>query len=179
MGRDRIRATAPYAIGLVAAAILFVLADRIQYTARPGQFGPDFWPKLAIGLLGVVCAWEIARGLLGARASAQGIAEILEHDGDAVPDEPSQPRLLAGGIALLAAYALLVNVTGFLLSTFMFLVAFMYLGRYRNHLAIWLIGTGMTLAVAFLFLRFAYVSLPRGVAPFDRFTDFVRVILGG
>jgi putative tricarboxylic transport membrane protein len=36
----------------------------------------------------------------------------------------------------------------------------------------------MTVAIAILFIRFAYVSLPRGEPPFDRFTDLVRLLIG-
>ena len=55
--------------------------------------------------------------------------------------------------------------------TFLFLVAFMYLGRYRAHLVIWLASIIGTLFVAIIFLKVVYVSLPRGVPPFDRVTD--------
>ena len=60
---------------------------------------------------------------------------------------------------------------GFLLSTFLFLAAFMYLGRYRKHVAIWGTSAVVTVLCGVLFLRFAYVSLPRGDPPFDRVTD--------
>ena len=55
----------------------------------------------------------------------------------------------------------------------------MYLGRYRKHVAIWSISAIIILLAALLFMRFAYVSLPRGVPPFDHFTDFIRIMLGG
>jgi len=75
-------------------------------------------------------------------------------------------------------YALVVNTLGFLLATFLFITAFMYLGRYRNHVAIWSISVAATFLIALLFLRIAYVSLPRGAPPFDAFTDFIRMIVG-
>ena len=59
------------------------------------------------------------------------------------------------------------TILGFLLATFLFLAAFMYLGRYRNHVAIWAISAVVTLLTALMFLRIAYVSLPRGEPPFD------------
>ena len=45
---------------------------------------------------------------------------------------PTYPGLLIGGIVLVAIYAVVVDILGFLLSTFLFLAAFMYLGRYRT-----------------------------------------------
>lgn len=176
--RTQVRSALPYMVGLLLAIMLFVYANQIQYTPRPGQIGPDFWPKVAIVLMAVVCIVEIVRAAMGA-AEARGIEEVLETEGEASAEEPKYPRLLLAGVALVLAYAVLVSLTGFLLTTFGFLAAFMYLGRYRNHVAIWAISAGMTIVIAFLFIRFAYVSLPRGVPPFDRFTDLVRAAVGG
>jgi hypothetical protein len=55
----------------------------------------------------------------------------------------------------------------------------MYLGRYRRHGMVWGVSGAITLTAALIFIRFAYVSLPRGTPPFDAITDFVRVMLGG
>jgi hypothetical protein len=178
MGNSTIRRIAPYVAGLIIAVTLYVLAARIEYRPRPGVLGPDTWPKMAVVLLGVTCLFEIVRGLAGAR-EARGIESALDPDSDGEEQSGTHPWLLAGGIALLAAYAVLVPVLGFLLATFLFLALFMYLGRYRKHVAVWSTAAGVTVLVALLFLRIAYVSLPRGMPPFDRFTDFVRVMLGG
>jgi putative tricarboxylic transport membrane protein len=173
MGDTHIKLALPYLIGLAAAVALFVYAGQIQYSARPGQLGPDFWPKLAIGLMAIMCVFEIVKIALGARVEAQGIAETLDQEDDAEEGAVRFPGLLAGGIGLVLAYGLLVPVLGFLISTFAFLVAFMYLGRYRSHGPIWLAGLLGTLVLAVVFLKVVYVSLPRGVPPFDRVTDAV------
>jgi hypothetical protein len=178
MTQSALRSALPYIVGLVIAALLYFFAQQIEYTPRPGTLGPDVWPKAAIALMAVVCAIEIARAFIGVKHEPQGVAEVLEQDetGEATP---SFPGLLAGGIALTIVYAVAVNVLGFLLSTFLFLAAFMYVGRYRNHLAIWSVSAGVTFMAALIFIRFAYVSLPRGTPPFDAFTDLVRTGLGG
>ncbi len=71
----------------------------------------------------------------------------------------------------MAIYAVLVPVLGFILGTFLFLAAFMYVGGYREHAAIWGTSAAVTIFCGILFLRIAYVSLPRGIPPFDRATD--------
>ncbi len=179
MDKATIRFTLPYVIGLGVAALLFHFAQQIEFTPRPGSLGPDFWPKLAIGLMAAVCLFEIARGLLGMRTETHGVADALEAEEETEENAPTYPMLLIGGVVLVAVYALVVETLGFLLSTFLFLAAFMYLGRYRRHAAVWLTSAGVTLAAAVLFMRIAYVSLPRGTPPFDAVTDFIRVILGG
>lgn len=178
MNRTALRATLPYVIGLAIAALLFYFAQKIEYTHRPNTLGPAFWPEAAIGLMTLACLFEIARGFLGFKNEARGVEEILE-SGETEAPVKTYPVLLAGGIALVTIYAVVVDYFGFLLSTFFFLAAFMYLGRYRRHLAIWLTSLGVTFGAALLFMRIAYVSLPRGVPPFDVVTDIVRTILGG
>jgi putative tricarboxylic transport membrane protein len=178
MDRNAIRSALPYFVGLAVAAALFLYAGQIQYTQRPGLLGPDFWPKVAVGLMAAACLFEIGRIFAGLKSETHGVADAIEtEDGD----EPvkTYPWLLIGGVVLVTIYAFVVNTLGFLLSTFLFLAAFMYLGRYRKHVAVWTVSAVITLLAALIFMRFAYVSLPRGTPPFDAFTDFIRVILGG
>jgi hypothetical protein len=178
MSKNALRSAAPYVVGLVVAALLYHFAQDIEYTPRPGALGPDFWPKAAILLMAVVCLVEIGRILLGWKAEAYGVAEALEAEEEEA--EPTKyPWLLAGGIVLVGGYAIVIDTLGFLISTFLFLAAFMYLGRYRNHLAVWGTSIAITFLSALIFMRIAYVSLPRGAPPFDAVTDFVRVMLGG
>ena len=180
MGNTALRQTIPYVAGLIVSGILYHYAQQIEYTPRQGDLGPDFWPKATIAVMALICLIEIGRRLLGMNQETHGIAETFEKEDDNEEAEgPKYPRLLIGGVALVLVYAAVVTTLGFLLSTFIFLVAFMYLGRYRNHLAIWLTSTGITLGAALLFMRIAYVSLPRGAPPFDAFTDFIRLIIGG
>jgi hypothetical protein len=60
----------------------------------------------------------------------------------------------------------------------LFLAAFIYLGRYRRHAVIWAFSSAMTVLMGVLFLRVAYVSLPRGIPPFDRISDLFLLIPG-
>ena len=178
MDKSAIRLTFPYIFGLAVATVLFFFARQIEYTPRPGMLGPDFWPKMAIGLMAAVCLFEILRALAGVRSETHGVADALEKD-NVEEAAPTYPGLLIGGIVLVAIYAVVVDIIGFLLSTFLFLAAFMYLGRYRRHVAVWSTSAIVTVLAALIFMRFAYVSLPRGEPPFDAFTDFVRIMLGG
>jgi putative tricarboxylic transport membrane protein len=178
MDQRSLRAILPYLLGLAIAIALFIYAGQIDYTPRADELGPAFWPRLAIGLMAVSCGFEILRDLTGGiRAEAHGITDSLDQESDS-GDEPKYPLLLIGGVVLVAIYAVLVPVLGFVLGTFLFLAAFMYLGRYRNHAAIWGASAAVTLLCGVLFLRIAYVSLPRGLAPFDRIADAFLLIPG-
>ncbi len=176
---QRFRAALPYMLGLAIAAVLYHVAGTISYPARPGQLGPDFWPRLAIAIIAIVCMYEIARRIIVGSAgnSLQGIAEHLE--GEELDEEGAHANarsriyMLLGGLALTFAYAVLVPIFGFLLASYLFLIVFMYLGGIRNHTAVWASSTIGILVFAFIFLKVVYVSLPRGVPPFDQVTQFV------
>jgi putative tricarboxylic transport membrane protein len=178
MTLGQLKSIVPYAAGLALAGALYVYTGHIDFTPRTGQLGPDVWPRLAIGLMAAACTFEIVRRIVLGATLTRGVVDLLEQSDEAEEAAPTYPWLLAGGVALVVAYALVVNTLGFLLATFLFIAAFMYLGRYRNHAAIWSISVAATFLLALLFLRIAYVSLPRGEAPFDAFTDFIRMIVG-
>ena len=171
---DRVKNALPYALLLIGAIGFYLLAQQIQYDARPGQWGPDLWPKLAIGLIVVVCLFELLRAFFSdGRVEAVGITEQFEQGEPAVEEAPRRPILLIAGIGLTIAYGMLVNTLGFPLATFLFLVAFMYVGGFRSHGVILLSSLIGAVAFTVAFLRIVYVSLPRGTPPFDRVTDLL------
>jgi hypothetical protein len=170
MDKALFRSVLPYAVGLAIAVALYLYAGTILYSPRPGQLGPETWPRLAILLLGVSCLFELTRRLIVGNKDATGFLEAFDRE-EAEDKQPVYPRLLIGGIVLMAIYAVLVPVLGFILGTFLFLAAFMYVGGYRDHAAIWGTSAAVTIFCGILFLRIAYVSLPRGIPPFDQATD--------
>lgn len=179
---QRFKPTIPYFVGLAAAAFLYYLSTNITYPARPGQLGPEFWPRVAIAIIVIACLYEIVRLLIvgSAESRVQGIAEHLEGeelDGCEEADGGRRPYLLIGGIVLTLAYAVLVSKLGFLLASYLFLILFMYLGGIRNHVAIWASSTIGMLLFAFIFLKVVYVSIPRGEPPFDQVTQFVMDLM--
>lgn len=174
MDRARAMAALPYGILLAASLLFFGLAGNIRYAPHPGQIGPDLWPKFALGLIAIVSLVEIARALLGRRAEVRGVVDALAQGSDEEAEAfPRRPALLLAGAGLTLLYGVVVPFLGFPLATFGFLVAFMYIGAYRAHLAIWVASAIGAVAISSLFLNVVYVSLPRGVPPFDRVTDFI------
>src|SRR5690606_34764117 len=103
---QRLKAALPYLVGLAIAGVLYHVAGNINYPARPGQLGPDFWPRLALAVIAIVCLYEIVRLIVvgSAEGRVQGIAEHLE--GDDFDGEEGQANagfgiyMLLGGLAL-------------------------------------------------------------------------------
>ena len=176
MDKALLRSIGPYVVGLAIATALYIYAGTFEYTARAGELGPDVWPRLAILLMGASCLWELTRRLFIANKDAAGFLEAFDHEPEAEEPQPVYPRLVIGGIVLMGIYAVIVPILGFILGTFLFLAAFMYVGGYRAHGVVWGASAGVTIFCGILFLRIAYVSLPRGIAPFDRVTDIFFAI---
>jgi hypothetical protein len=170
MDKSVLRSVAPYFVGLAVAAFLYYSAQGIEYTQRAHELGPQTWPELAILLLGASCLFEIIRRVIVGNRDATGFIEAFERD-EEEEKTPVYPSLLIAGIVLMAIYAVVVPYVGFIFGTFLFLAAFMYVGGFRAHATIWLTSFFVTFLCGVLFLRIAYVSLPRGIEPFSMATD--------
>lgn len=171
MGGGRLRQVLPHGVMLVVSALLYGAASKIDVDTG-GRIGPAVWPKAVIAFMGLLCAYEIVKRLVGSSFAARGvIAEISQNPATvaqdpAAPAPSSHPRLLAWGIGLVAAYVVLVPWLGFFLSTLLFLWAFpLASGLWRPALngAVALAGA---LLLFFVFMRVAYISLPLGEGPF-------------
>ncbi len=173
----RLRRTIPYVIVLAITGALFVLASRIEFVAPGGRIGPDFWPKVILGLAMATCAYQIVKTLFLDASGDQvtGVLEsiIEEAPADKVPEAPPQrtyPLLIFAGIALTVAYVLLIERLGFFLCTFFYLAAFTWIGRYRRPLVVLVTSLVGSLTFMFVFMKVVYVSLPLGQEPFSQVT---------
>jgi putative tricarboxylic transport membrane protein len=160
----------PHTVMLVVACLLYWAATRIDVETG-GRIGPAVWPKAVIVFMGLLCVYEIvkrlvvgsdfvARGLLSGTNAAPGQPVKRE---DALPEHH---KMLAGGIALIAAYVFTVPWIGFFTATAAFLAVFPWIGGFRRPVVSLVIGLGGALALVVVFMRVAYISLPLGEGPF-------------
>ncbi len=176
---------APYAIVLALAAYLLHRAGQIDYLAPAGRIGPDFWPKLILGLMIAVCVYEIVRiAAFDRDPPAVGFVQrISPPAGAGAPnaaesDGPSYPLRLSLAIVATILYAALVPIVGFFLATFPYLVAFIRLGGYRRLTVAVPVSLVGSLLMLFFFWRIAYVSLPIGREPFASVSLFLMRTMG-
>ncbi len=169
----RLRHALPHLVMLAAAVFLYWSAGRIDaYTGGGMRIGPDAWPKAIIVLMGLLCAFEAGRRLLGHgnAAVAPGVAlrpEVPQPAAAGPPAPPhGRPGMLAGGIVLVAAYVLAVPWLGFFLTTAAFLALFPWVGGVRRPLLCAALGLIGSFLLVVLFMRIAYISLPLGEGPF-------------
>jgi putative tricarboxylic transport membrane protein len=175
---DRLKASAPYAALFAGAAYLYHGAGAFASAARPGQLGPDFWPRAILVLLMIVCGYEVVRRLLfgGPVSSPQPPAQAGAGEGA----EPAArfPLRLVAGVVLTIAYVLALDVLGFFVATALYLALFMIVGRYYRTRVIALSSVLGSLAFVFVFMKVVYVSLPLGTGPFKALSVWLLAMLG-
>lgn len=170
---SKLRRALPHGVMLVASLLLYWAATRIDVESG-GRIGPQVWPKAIIVFMGLLCAYEVVKRLVAqSPVSAEGLIADLQRDPtatahplDAEPPVATHPRMLAGGIALIAAYVLLVPWTGFFATTVVFLAAFPWIGGLRRPVLSAVLGIAGGLTLVVIFMRIAYISLPLGEGPF-------------
>jgi len=178
MAIEKIKKIVPYVIIIFISAYFYSLASGFKFSARPGHLGPDFWPKMLLGLAMVTCLYEIFK-----TAFFTTITKKKEVPSEAQSEKKSAtkstyPELLIIGIVMTVAYAYFIDVLGFLLCTFLYFALFMLVGRYRKLWAVLANSVIGTLVLVFIFMKVVYVSLPLGQGPFQSITLFVLGLMG-
>ncbi|HSU42591.1 MAG TPA: tripartite tricarboxylate transporter TctB family protein [Casimicrobiaceae bacterium] len=176
----KLTSLAPYVALCAAAAWLYRDAGAFAAAARPGQLGPDFWPRAILVLLIVVCVCELVRRLLFERtASDKPQASHTSSVDDAqLASDDRFAWCLAGGIGLTIAYVLALDWLGFFVATALYLALFMAVGRYRRVRVIVSASVLGSLAFVYVFMKIVYVSLPLGRGPFKALSVWLLALLG-
>lgn len=182
----RLRRLSPYVLVGMLGVFLFHTATQFEFHHREGVLGPDFWPRLVLGLLIFVCVCEIARIALATDPDDGTAASVLEEiardvDTDPGPEEPapeSHPWRLLAGMAATLAYVALVGNTGFFLTTAVYVAAFLAIGGYRHGRNIAALSIGGSLLLMFIFMKLVYISLPIGSGPFAQLTILLMKLMG-
>ena len=185
--RERLRLVLPYAVMLLVAGFLYYAATLID---APGgvsgtRIGPEFWPKVIIAAMALLCIYEIGKRLMiGAGRDAVGLTEGLVRSSVAadaetvVPEAPVDNRRLAAGMATIAGFVVGVAYLGFFIATALFLAVFSWIGGYRRALPVALASALGAFVLLAIFMRVAYVSLPLGVGPFRSLTVQILKLIG-
>jgi putative tricarboxylic transport membrane protein len=186
----RLQRIVPHGVMLAVSGWLYWAVTRID-AETGGRIGPEVWPKAVIVFMGLLCVYEIAKrlvvrtefaakGLLAgaevphAQEASTRVGEHREEDEDAGDNYP----MLFGGIALIAGFVLAVPWIGFFTATAIFLAAFPWIGGLRRPLVSLTVSLAGTLALALVFLKVAYISLPLGEGPFRALSLALLRLLG-
>ena len=160
---------------LLAAAYLFYVAGNFDYRERPGQLGPQFWPRMAAVGLGIAVLVRIAQTIRDRnRPIVRVRGEFDEYEqSEAEVHWPS--FWLAAG--LVVGYAASTMFIGYMFSTVLFLGLFIWLGGQRKWYVTLVAAVG-GLLFTYIFVGVVYVSVPTGVGIFDTITVAIYRLVG-
>lgn len=183
--KERLRLALPYAVLLVVAGWLYYATSLIDASAGGHRIGPDFWPKIIIAAMALLCIYEIGKRLIiGTTRNAGGLTAGLNRQPDASDNQaadvsaPVDNRKLAAGIAVIAGFVFGVAYVGFFIGTALFLALFSWVGGYRRTLPVVLASVLGAFVLLVIFMRVAYVSLPLGVGPFQSVSVLLLQLIG-
>jgi putative tricarboxylic transport membrane protein len=177
MAAEKAKRMLPYVIIFLVSLYFYHLAGQFHFSAKPGNLGPDFWPKMLLGLTMAICLYEVAKTAFFLKRVPPKEATD-EEPATAAPAKKTYPVLLVIGIAMTVAYAYFITILGFILCTFLYFALFMIVGRYRNFWAILANSIIGTLVLVVIFMKIVYVSLPLGQGPFSSVTLLVLKLMG-
>ena len=160
---------------LLAAAYLFYVAGNFEYQERPGQLGPQFWPRMAaVGLAAAVLVRIVQTIRDRNRPIVRVKGEFDEYEQtEAEVHWPS----LGLALGLVVGYVSATMFLGYMISTALFLGLFIWFGGQRKWY-VTLVAAAGGLLFSFIFVGVVYVSLPTGVGIFDTITVEIYRLLG-
>ena len=188
---DLVRRAAPFMMVLGVGIWLWTVANDFAISTTLGRAGPDLWPKIILVLLIGAALWGVLEAALKSRSDddtsilitnatrSAGHEEDARKDleGDAADGE-KRPVFAMLGIASMLGYVAVIPYLGFIVSTFLLLLAIMTFAGYEKRLRAALIAAIGAFVFFIVFQRLVYVSLPMGAGPFRDLTLALMALLG-
>jgi len=152
------------------AIFLYVLAGRLDENPVEGQLGAFFWPRAILILLMFSCGLKILESFKG---FGKGVADTgLEGP----PIQVQTGKLVAMIVILLAAVACM-EMIGFPLCNFLFLLIFMRVAGLKKKSYLLILSLLGTILLLYIFVKVVYLPLPKGQWFFTDVTIFLYRVL--
>jgi putative tricarboxylic transport membrane protein len=154
----------------ILAVYFYIIAGRIDENPIPGQLGPAFWPRMILLLLMLSCVLKALESFL---AFGKGVADVGL---SSPPPEVNVPKLVAM-IVMVVAVVFFLDILGFALTNFLFLLLFLRIAGLRKKLSLFLVSFLGTIFLLYLFVWVVYLPLPKGEWFFSDLTIFIYRLL--
>lgn len=154
----------------ILAVYFYILAGSIDENPIPGQLGPAFWPRMILLLLMVSCVLKALESFL---AFGKGVADVGL---SSPPPEVNVPKLVAM-IVMVVAVVFFLDILGFALTNFLFLLLFVRIAGLRKKFSLLLVSFLGTIFLLYLFVLVVYLPLPKGEWFFSDLTIFIYRLL--
>jgi putative tricarboxylic transport membrane protein len=153
---------------LLVLFFVFMLLNSfgLHQIRRFGEIGSGFWPILVLSM-----AFLLSMGLLGKsyhqfRKGKGKIPEEGKNPGEVGADRGSRRKKLAFTILFLLIYLVIMPWVGFILSTLIYVFAFVFALEERRKLVLAISPVLVTAIMVAVFVKFLAIPLPKGVGVF-------------
>jgi len=154
-------------IVVVFSIAIYISSNGIQRMVST-SIGPDFMPKLAAVLMGIL---GVILTIQGALSAVKAPAEITAADAAAAKRHISFIELFKNNLdiatlVLLTLYSLVIGWLGFLISTSVYIflqIMLMSINKKKKYIVFIAISVIFTCVIYFLFTKVLYVMLPVGI----------------
>ena len=161
---------------MLFAAVFFVMAMQIPPPHVDTPLAGTFWPAIALTILFICSGIEMIRLLreplekreATAREAEKKIALLQESMG-----EKADKRLLIFGFFVSFFYIFFVYYSGFMITTPIFMVIYMWVTGYRKRIGLVVIPIVTIAVFLLLFVVVTYIPLPRGVGIFKEISVLI------
>lgn len=161
---------------LIAVCVLLWITTS-QWTSTVEGPGPAFYPRLLIGLLTACLVLRVAQEVRALRQRGSSRAgEVTPAEWPATGAFDLRYTLVALGLAALHVWGSLW--VGWVIATFLAVVVFLVLAGQRNPLVIVPLALGLSIGMAYVFIKLVYIALPTGTGVFDTATYGLLRFLG-
>jgi putative tricarboxylic transport membrane protein len=173
----------PPLAGIALCVPLWMATTQWPTGGSEGGPGPAFFPRLLIALFALSMVVRIVQDIRTVRRGEPVGQE--EEDDEALPEEGAEleasllsPRRVAIVIALSVAYVVGTIYLGWVIATFLVVIAFLVLAGKRNLLIVVPLAAVVSIGFAYMFVKVVYLSLPTGVGIFDEFSIRLFELIG-
>jgi putative tricarboxylic transport membrane protein len=156
----------------VATVYFYVLTGSMDENPMPGQVGPAFWPRALLILLMASCVLKALESYL---ALGKGVAADIGGV-ECIPRDWSAPKLTVMIILVLAVVPAM-EILGFALANFLFLILFIRIAGMHKLPSLIVTSLLGTIFLLYLFGKIVYLPLPKGDWVFSDLTIFIYRLL--
>jgi putative tricarboxylic transport membrane protein len=156
------------AVCLAFFAFMFYEALELRGVGRFGEVGSGFWPLLSLGFATIL-------SLIWLIANLRKYSGERQKTGDKPPQENaaeawSSRKKVGLSLACLLCYIIILPWIGFILSTMLFILAFILALDERRKTVLIISPLLITAVIIVVFAKFITISLPKGAGIFAEFS---------
>ncbi len=148
-------------------SFLFYESLQLHAIRRFGEVGSGFWPIIVLSTAIILSLILLLTNLKKYFKEKKDISLPI-----ASPDTTGKKKFIFSAICLLG-YILIMPQIGFILSTFLFVIAFIFALEERRKLVLALSPFLVTALAIIIFAKFLGMPLPRGVSFFATFSRLI------